>query len=146
MRDSLAVRPPVPRLVRSSVLVSGIRSRELPFPGILPFGAISVAATECFVLPSRGEALSMALLEALAAGLPVLHTRECHFTELARAGRGLELEGSTLTVLFDGLELLVRREPADLKRMGQAGRAFAGERFTLEAVADQLLAMYRAYG
>ena len=43
----------------------------------------------CFCLPSRQEAFSMAIVEALGCGVPVVITEGCHFPEVAQAGAGL---------------------------------------------------------
>lgn len=52
----------------------------------------------CFVLPSRQEGFSVAVLEALSQGIPVVLSEECHFPEIAdnRAGIVCALEPSAI--------------------------------------------------
>jgi glycosyltransferase involved in cell wall biosynthesis len=67
--------------------------RKVSFTGPI-YGETKLAAlsrADVFALTSYGEGFSVALLEALAASLPVIISKECHFPEIAQAGAGLEI-------------------------------------------------------
>ena len=51
--------------------------------------------SDCFVLPTLAEGMSMVLLEAMAAGCAVLTTPGANFREIAHAGAGEILPRST---------------------------------------------------
>ena len=52
----------------------------------------ALAAADIFCLPATGEGLSMAALEALAAGLPAILSPGCNLPEVAQYGAGLIVE------------------------------------------------------
>jgi glycosyltransferase involved in cell wall biosynthesis len=100
----------------------------------------ALAAAEVFALPAVGEGLPMAVLEAMGAGLPVIVTPGCHLPEVAERGAGLEVERE-VEPLAGALRTLLN--DAGLRaQMGAAGRALVSEKFTWEAVAAQLEAVY----
>jgi glycosyltransferase involved in cell wall biosynthesis len=102
-----------------------------------------LAGAEAFVLASRTEGFSVALLEALAASLPCVYTTECHFSDLARNDGGWEVR-PIAGELTDALEQALRQSPERLKTMGRKGNALGREKYSLERVADQLLDMYQS--
>jgi len=75
-------------LVRSESLDSYV-SFTGPIYGETKLAALSRA--DVFALTSYGEGFSVALLEALAASVPLIISRECHFPEVARSGAGVEI-------------------------------------------------------
>jgi len=102
-----------------------------------------IAAATFFILPSHGEGFSMALLEAVAAKLPVLFTDKCNFTELANCGGGWEV-ADTAESLAEALRTLLEMNDDFFGNAGLAGWKYARERYSLGVVADQLLEMYKA--
>lgn len=97
---------------------------------------------DLFSLPSRGEGLSMAMLEALAHGVPVMLSPECHFPDAERAGAGITVERDVET-MAEALRSLIA-EPARLRAMGEAGRALMRRDYSWDVVADRLLDVYAA--
>ena len=101
-------------------------------------------AADVYVLPSRREGLPIALLEAMASGLPPIASR---------------LEGSTDAIIEDGLtgvllgvndsagftgELAnILASPQRMRALGQAARARILERYSIRQTAEQWLSAYQ---
>lgn len=105
------------------------------------FGKEKLAAlvdAACFCLPSRQEGFSMAILEAMACGIPVVLSSACHFPEVAEenAGEVVLLEAAPFASA-------VARVLANPGQMGQTGRRMVFERFTWPAIARMLSESYR---
>ncbi len=100
----------------------------------------ALAAADLFVLPAVGEGLPMSALEAMAAGVPVLLSEECHLPEVGMAGAG-RIIAPTEPAITDGLRSMLAD---DLPAMAQAARQLIRDRFTWAAVAEQLSAVYSA--
>ena len=100
----------------------------------------ALAAADVFALPATGEGLSMASLEAMAAGLPVLLSPGCNLPEAGDAGAGL-IAPPEVDPLAEALRTLLT-DPVRRAAMGAAGRALVRDRFTWDAVAAALEAVY----
>jgi glycosyltransferase involved in cell wall biosynthesis len=80
---------------------------------------------DIFVLPTIGDALPMALLEAMAVGLPVIATRVGGIPEVVREGEtGMLVEVGDVDGLAAAIQTLVN-DPALRVAMGVAGRRLA---------------------
>ena len=99
------------------------------------------AEADLFVLPSFGECLAVVLMEATAAGLPVITTNVGALGEAVREGEsGLLVEAGDGAALRAALERLV--DDADLRRrMGRAGHALARQKFDAHANNRALLGL-----
>lgn len=101
----------------------------------------ALSAADVFVLPATGEGLSMAVLEAMGAGLPVLLSPGCNLPEVEPAGAGRVVTPDVAS-LAAALREMVSDESA-LHTMSENARSLVRERFTLERVAQQLETVYR---
>lgn len=118
----------------------GERVQLRPFePPVEP----KLAAFDVYVLPSFWEALPIGLLEAMAAGLPVISTTVNGIPEAVEHGAtGLLVSPDDAAGLARAIERLAA-DPTLRARMGSAGRRRCEERFTLSQMTDRIEAIYR---
>ncbi len=100
-----------------------------------------LAAADLFVLPSFSEGFSMAVLEAAAAALPVLLTRDCNFPELARSNAAIEIPPD-LPAVEAGLRQFLELPDEQRKTMGRCGQDLVKKSYTWPVVADQMCRVY----
>lgn len=123
-------------------LARALHRVEVHFPGYVA-GAAKHAffgLSDLYVFPSRHESYGLTLMEALAAGLPVLTTDHRSARDLVRPEFGRVVPPRPAALCEGLVELLARR--ADLPGMGKAARAFANDRpfsHTADALAACLL-------
>jgi len=104
-----------------------------------------IQGLDIFVLSSlkRSEGMPTAILEAMAAGKPVVATDVGAVSELVEHGRtGLLVEPGDPTALAAAIGRLVA-DPELRRRMGAAGREDAAAKFDLRRLADRHAAAYR---
>src|SRR5262249_61390131 len=86
-----------------------------------------------------GEAFGLYVMEALAAGVPVVQPRHAAFPELLDAtGGGLLSEPHDPKALADGIESLLR-DPARAQALGARGREAVLANFTRERMAEDFV-------
>jgi glycosyltransferase involved in cell wall biosynthesis len=104
---------------------------------------VFLRALDVFVLPSLWEGLPLALLEAMAMGLPVVASRAVGITEaIDHDACGLLVAPRDSTALAQAVVTLLD-DPGRGARLGEAARRRVLERHTLEAVAARMDALYR---
>lgn len=118
-------------------------AERVHFVGYVPREEIArhYAAAHVFVLPSYNEGMSVATLEAMAVGLPVVVTRTGGTVELVEAGvNGLVFDWADVETLTAHLRRLATDR--DLARsMGAASRVRAAN-FSWAAAAEAYLQMF----
>lgn len=102
----------------------------------------ALATASVFVLPAVGEGMSMAALEALAAGVPVILAPHCGPPEVAAVGAGLVVEPS-IEAVTRALQTLLDPQKTNLIRMGEEAQALIAKQYTWSAINERLMALYR---
>lgn len=101
-----------------------------------------LAASDVLVLPSHHEGVPMAILEAMAYGLPVIATPVGGIPDVVRHGReGLLVEAGNRAMLTAALARMAA-EPALRMSLGRSARATA-ESLDITSYAQRLLEFYR---
>jgi poly(glycerol-phosphate) alpha-glucosyltransferase len=100
-----------------------------------------LASADAFVLPSHSEGFSMAVLEAAAAGLPILLTEECNFPELAAIGAAIEVPAGRSGVA-EGISRFLALTDSERKQMGRRGLELVRQNYAWPAIARQMLEVY----
>ena len=99
-----------------------------------------LATLDLYLQTSRWEGLPVAVLEAMAAGLPVLATNVIGNRDLIQEGENGYLCSDAATFTQHLLHLAA--EPATRQRLGATGRVFVTEYY---ALASMMQALYVAY-
>jgi glycosyltransferase involved in cell wall biosynthesis len=112
------------------------------FTGLLADVRTALAAMDVFVLPSRVEGLSNALLEAMAAGRPVVATAVGGTTEVIDAGRtGMLVPPGDVEAMAQAIVALLG-EPARAARLAAAGRRWVTDEYEARAAVARLERLY----
>ncbi len=121
----------------------GLQNR-ICFAGLRDDVADLMAAADVFVLPSRFEGLPLAVLEAMAAKLPVVGTRVCGITEAVLDGQtGRLVEPGDVKALAHAL-LQVLENPELAIRWGAAGRWRVQQEFSAARMGRETASIYEA--
>ncbi len=101
-----------------------------------------LAAADVFVFPSKFEGQPNAVLEAMAAGLPVVASDIPPHRELINPGKTGFLSKDSASMASQVSELI--RDDRLRRQIGAAGRAYVRERFSTDACASAYLALYES--
>lgn len=129
--------------VKDDVRTNGLGD-TVEFAGYVPFEDLRAlyAAADIFVLPSREEGMPMVLLEALAAGAPLVGTDVGGIPMLIEDGaNGALVEPEDPEELADRI-LALADDSRKRRRMGERSREIAEARYGWDAIAERYLDVY----
>jgi colanic acid/amylovoran biosynthesis glycosyltransferase len=136
---------PLEEALRARIVERGLQG-IVSLPGPQPQEEVRRLLTEarlfalaCATEPDGGmDTLPTVIIEAMAAGLPVVSTRLAAVPEMVAHGvTGLLVEEKQPRQLADALETLLR-DPEMGERFGACGKTVAAERFAAEVTVAQL--------
>ncbi|MDP9435052.1 MAG: glycosyltransferase family 4 protein [Actinomycetota bacterium] len=134
---------PLHRALTEQAAALGVADR-VHLPGFRPDARLLLDAADVFVLPSRQEAMPLAALEAMDAGLPVVASRVFGSAEVVVDGTtGLLVRPGDPRALGCAVAELLD-DPERARRCGAAGRQRYLEHYSSARMAAQTLAVYRA--
>jgi glycosyltransferase involved in cell wall biosynthesis len=129
---SAKVNPPYKQVLEDCVSRLKLHGRVI-FTGERTDVPKLLAEVNLSVLPSLGEGLSNSLLEAMAAGLPVIATNVGGNPEIVRDGQnGILVPARDSAALGDAI-LHILSSPALARRFGENGRQLAAKDFSLQS-------------
>jgi glycosyltransferase involved in cell wall biosynthesis len=108
------------------------------------YGADKLAAladARAYGLVSRYEGFSIALLEAMIAGLPVIISKECRFPEVVAHDAGAVVDPRPEAVASAIVDFM--SDSAKASAAGARGRALVSSSYTWQSIADRMCDAYR---
>jgi len=101
------------------------------------------AALDVLLAPSRWEGFGLVFLEAMALGVPVISTRVSAIPEVIADGETGWLVPPDDPAAIAGALRAALADPGERCRRGEAGRARLESQFTVDAMVERTLAVYR---
>jgi glycosyltransferase involved in cell wall biosynthesis len=133
-----ALDPAIDRLVRHPRLAG-----RVVLAGYRPDASRLVGAADLFVMPSRAEALSVALLEGMSAGVCPVVSDAGGMKEAVRHNQdGIVFPSENSAALASAIRML-HDDPVRRAAFGRSARERAENHFSAEATASRLTAMYQ---
>lgn len=128
--------------IREEVARRGL-AEQVVLPGYRADARAIMAGFDIYLNSSQSEGISLTLLEAMAAGLPIVATRVGGNPEVVIDGRtGILVARGDAAAAGAALRSLAG-DPARARSLGAAGRARLEERFSLEAMIAAYRRVYR---
>lgn len=101
-------------------------------------------ASDVFVMPSLWEGLPIALLEAMACGLPVVATRVGGVPEVVEDGKsGFLVELKNPRGLAEKIIKTLEMSEEERKKMGERGRKIVEKKFSIEQMVKEYENLYQ---
>lgn len=141
LRVAIVGDGPLLPALRDRAAVLGIAGR-VHLPGFRDDVPDLLPALDAFAFPSREEGLGSALLEAMAAGVPVVATRAGGIPEVVRDGvDGLLVPPADPPALAAALDRILR-DPAAADRRAASARARVAAEFAADRMVAETLRHY----
>lgn len=124
--------------------VERLHLQNVRFTGFLSGEAKDEALASCSVLamPSEFENLGNVILEGLVRGIPCIATKGSPWSELEARKCGWWVDYSQ-EAITDAVHTAISTPSDELERMGSNGRLLMEQRYSVEAVANEFLQLYR---
>jgi glycosyltransferase involved in cell wall biosynthesis len=104
-----------------------------------------LAAVDIYIQPSVNEGLSLSIIEAMAAGVPVIATRVGAAEEIIQDGKGgLLIEAGSASAIRQAL-LCLLQEPKERILLANAARQIVSDRFSLHSMTDSYRDLYASF-
>lgn len=119
--------------ITSSVIFAG-RQQDIP---------LLLQAFTVFLMPSAMEGLPMALLEAMATGLPIIATEVGDIPKLVNSDTGILVPVKNSSALKGAMITMMQLE-SSLEAMGAHARAVVVDQFSAERMANRYADVYKS--
>jgi glycosyltransferase involved in cell wall biosynthesis len=132
--------------MRTKLAAAGCIGEVAFFPNLSRAEKLDFLSTlTVFSVPAGyGEAFGLYLIEAMAAGVPVVQPRVAAFPEIVEAtGGGVLCEAHNAEALSEAIEQLLLDERRT-RNLGEAGRKAVFENFTADAMAREMMRAFEA--
>lgn len=121
----------------------GLSQDEIRFTGRIDDPSDILRESDLFVLPSRAEGMSNSLLEAMATGLPCVVSAIGGNVDLIQPDLTGRLVAEANPEAWTEAILGIFRNPEAARRLGKAAREKVEREFSIDAVVDRNLTLYR---
>lgn len=138
--DHFGDHPELARRIRRAANEPALRGR-LHILGQRADMPALMAASDVLVLPSEGEPFGRVLIEAMAAGRPVVAARSGGPEEIVTPDCGVLVDGPDAEAFAEAIEELLA-DPASRRRMGEAGRQRVLQHYTARQMAAAMERLY----
>ncbi|MGI4758409.1 MAG: glycosyltransferase, partial [Janthinobacterium lividum] len=101
----------------------------------------ALASATCFVLPSYSEGLSVAALEAMSMGVPLILSNECNLPDIAEHGAGWLVQTQVSSVA-QALHTALLCGTDEHRAMQERARALAILEYSWSSVGKRMAAVY----
>jgi glycosyltransferase involved in cell wall biosynthesis len=132
-------------------------SEAVNFIGEVPNVSEYLTDADLFVLPSRAEGMSNALLEAMSYGIPCIATNVGGNPEVFGMDRNMKISPGEYLIARNGLLvnpddvkglseaiLYLIREVGIREEMGKSSREFIQENYSIDLITDRYIALYQS--
>lgn len=122
-------------------------TQQIFFQGEVPQKHINnlLIENDIFILPSLSEGFGIAVIEAMAAGLPVVVTRCGGPEDFVDDSVGRVVKAGDADALSQALQELIQLTDEELQAMGQAARERIKNNFDIDVIADKYIQLFKQH-